>query len=51
MYKLSAFLANLEKAHRDNDTLTIGGGLFEPEDYLLIIELLNETLRKGLNHD
>jgi hypothetical protein len=51
MYKLSAFLANLEKAYRDNDTLTIGGGLFEPDDYLPVIELLRETLRKELNHE
>lgn len=37
---LDTFLANLKKAIRDNETVTIGGGIFTPDELREILRAI-----------
>jgi hypothetical protein len=37
---LDTFLANLKKAIRDNETVTIGGGVFTPDELREILKAI-----------
>lgn len=41
---LKTFLANLKKAIRDNENVTIGGGIFTPAELRQILEVIERDL-------
>lgn len=41
---MKTFIANLKKAIRDNENVTIGGGVFTPDELREILEVLERDL-------